>query len=147
MADSIYESLKRFEQKYAALKKLGLRVNGLILLDPKRKIHAIDVSRPLVFDSRLLPKRFEGLTIKAKIHGDLPEEFQVDREKKEFIWAPERFERFVDRCGQDIRVKLNNPAMDRSEMLSALCFGDFEEHRSKVMQWVKEGKIPAYSEN
>jgi hypothetical protein len=37
--------------------------------------------------------------------------------------------------------------MERNEMLSAICFGDFEEHRSKVMQWVKEGKIPAYSEN
>lgn len=147
MADSIYDSLKRFEQKFANLKKMGLRVNGLILVDAKRKIHAIDVSRPLIFDSRLLPKRFEGLTIKSKIHGDLPEEFNVDREKKEFIWAPERFEKFVDRCGPEIRTKLNNPAMERTEMLSAICFGDFEEHRSKVMQWVQEGKIPAYSEN
>lgn len=147
MADTIYDTLKRFDQKYGHLKKLGLRINGLVLLDPKRKIHAIDISRPLVFDSRMLPKRFEGLTVKAKIYGELPEEFNVNREKKEFIWAPERFEKFVDRCGSEIRKKLNNPSMERNEMLSAICFGDFEEHRSKVMQWVKEGKIPAYSEN
>lgn len=143
----MYDSLKRFQEKYGHLKKMGLRINGLTLLDPKRKIHAIDVSRPLVFDSRLIPKKFEGLAVKCKISGDLPEEFSVNRDKKEFIWAPERFEKFVDRCGTEIKKKLNNPAMDRKEMLSAICFGDFEEHKSKCMKWVQEGKIPAYSEN
>lgn len=126
---------------------MGLRINGLILVDIKRKAHAIDVSRPLVFDSRLLPKKFEGLAVKSKIYGELPAEFNVNREKKEFIWAPERFEKFVDRCGTEIKKQLNNPAMERSEMLSAICFGDFEEHKSKIQKWVKEGKIPAYCEN
>src|SRR5687767_1229610 len=130
----MYDSLKRFEQKYGHLKKLGLRINGLKMIDPKRKSHAIDVSRPLIFDSRLLPKKFEGLPLKASIYGELPAEFKVDREKKEFIWAPERFEMFVDRCSGEIRKTLNAPEMDRSEMLSALCFGDFQEHKNKVMQ-------------
>ena len=96
---SLYETLERFEKKFSLLKKKGLRVNGLKMIDPKRKKHVIDVSRPLVFDNRQLPKSFEGLEIKAVISGDLPMEFKIDRtkpdwQKKEYIWAPERFEHF-----------------------------------------------------
>ena len=143
----MYDSLKRFEQKYGHLKKLGLRINGLVMIDPKRKSHAIDLSRPLVFDSRLLPKKFEGLLVKSKIYGELPAEFNVNREKREYVWAPERFEKYVDRCGAEIKKKLNNPAMDRNEMLSALCFGDYEEHKVKYNSLIQQGKFVAYSEN
>ena len=148
----MYDSLKRFEVKYAHLKKLGLRVNGLAITDPKKKTHVIDVSRPLIFDSRLLPKRFEGLDVKSKIQGDLPIEFKIDREqvdwhKLEYIWSPERFEKFVDRCAEEIKGKLENPKMNRSEMLSAICFGNFEEHKIKCEKLISEGKIPAYREN
>jgi hypothetical protein len=30
-------------------------------------------------------------------------------------------------------------------MLSALCFGNFEEHKTKCEKLIKEGKIPAFS--
>ncbi|MFI5150638.1 MAG: hypothetical protein ACHQRM_12945 [Bacteroidia bacterium] len=143
----MYDSLKRFELKFAHLKKLGFRINGLVMIDPKRKSHAIDVSRPLIFDSRLIPKKFEGLPIKCKIYGELPVEFNVDREKKEYVWAPERFEKYVDRCATEIKKTLNNPAMNRNEMLSALCFGNFEEHKVKYMQLIQQGKFAAYREN
>ncbi len=143
----MYESLKRFEQKYGHLKKLGFRINGLIMIDPKRKSHAIDVSRPLIFDSRLIPKRFEGLPVKSKIYGELPVEFAVDREKREYVWAPERFEKYVDRCSAEIKKLLNNPAMNRNDMLSALCFGNFEEHKVKYLQLIQQGKFAAYREN
>jgi len=148
----LYDTLERFEKKFAHLKKKGLRINGLKLIDPKRKKHVIDVSRPLVFDNRQLPKSFEGLDIKAIIHGDLPMEFSVDRtkpdwQKKEYIWAPERFEHFVDRCSLEIKKQLGNPDMSRDDMLSALCFGNFEEHKKKTQQLVTEGKIPAYGKN
>ena len=108
----LYETLDRFEKKFASLKKKGLRVNGLKMIDPKRKKHVINISRPLVFDNRLLPKSFEGLEVKAVISGDLPMEFSVDRtrpdwQKKEYIWAPERFENYVDRCSDDIKKKLD----------------------------------------
>ena len=148
----LYETLDRFEKKFASLKKKGLRVNGLKMIDPKRKKHVIDISRPLVFDNRLLPKSFEGLEVKAVISGDLPSEFKIDRtipdwQKKEYIWAPERFEHFVDRCSDDIKKQLGNPAMTRDEMLSALCFGNFEEHKKKTSELIKEGKIPDYRKN
>ena len=148
----LYDTLERFEKKFGYLKKKGLRINGLKMIDPKRKKHVIDVSRPLVFDNRLLPKSFEGLDVKAIIHGDLPSEFMIDRtkpdwQKKEYIWAPERFEHFVDRCGPEIKKQLGNLNMTRDEMLSALCFGDYEAHKEKTKQLVLEGKLPNYRSN
>jgi hypothetical protein len=148
----LYDTLNRFEKKFAHLKKKGLRINGLKMIDPKRKKHVIDVSRPLVFDTRELPKSFEGLDVKAIIHGDLPSEFSIDRTqpdwtKKEYIWAPERFEMFVDRCCDDIRKKLGDPKMTRDDMLSALAFGDFKAHQEKTTALIKEGKLPSYIRN
>jgi hypothetical protein len=148
----LYDTLERFEKKFGHLKKKGLRINGLKMIDPKRKKHVIDVSRPLVFDNRLLPKSFEGLEVKAIIHGDLPTEFKIDRtipdwQKKEYIWAPERFEHFVDRCATEIKKQLGNANMSREEMLSALCFGDYEAHKKKTEQLVLEGKLPNYRAN
>ena len=148
----LYETLDRFEKKFSHLKKKGLRINGLKMTDPKRKKHVIDISRPLVFDNRLLPKSFEGLEVKAVVHGEMPQEFQIDRtqpdwQKREYIWAPERFEHFVDRCSDYIRKQLGNPKMTRDEMLSALAFGDFDAHKEKTSQLIKEGKVPAFPKN
>ncbi|HET6245835.1 MAG: hypothetical protein H0V01_12270 [Bacteroidetes bacterium] len=148
----MYDILKKFEDKYVNLKKKGMQVEGLLLIDPKRKKHVISISRPFVFDNRNLPKRYETLEIKSKIQGELPQEFKINREnpdwqKTEFIWAPERFEHFVDRCSTEIRKKLDQPEMSRNEMLDALCFGNFQEHKAKCEAMVKEGKIPAFKNN
>ena len=148
----LYDTLDRFEKKFGHLKKKGLRINGLKMIDPKRKKHVIDISRPLIFDNRLLPKSFEGLEVKAIIHGDLPTEFKIDRtkpdwQKKEYIWSPERFENFVDRCGPEIKKQLGNLNMTRDEMLSALCFGDYEAHKKKTEILVLEGKVPSFQIN
>jgi hypothetical protein len=148
----LYDTLERFEKKFGHLKKKGLRINGLKMIDPKRKKHVIDVSRPLIFDNRLLPKSFEGLDVKAIIHGDLPNEFKIDRtvpdwQKKQYIWAPERFEIFVDRCAVEIKKQLGNTNMSRDEMLSALCFGDFTAHKEKTDTLIAEGKLPSFTVN
>lgn len=147
----MFDILKKFETKFGHLKKNGLTIEGLSLIDVKRKKHVIKISRPLVFDNRLLPKRFEGLDVKTniKLTEDLPKEFNVDRtqpdwHKKQYIWAPERFVKFVDRCEKEIKVKLNSPQMSKKEMLDALCFGNYEEHKQKSMQLIKEGKLPPY---
>ena len=148
----LYETLDRFEKKFAALKKKGMKVNGLTMIDPKRKKHVINISRPLIFDTRQIPKSYEGLEIKAIISGDLPMEFNVDRtkpdwHKKEYIWAPERFEKYVDRCEDEIKKQLGDPKMSREDVLSALCFGDFEAHKKKTQEMIKEGKLPSYRKN
>ena len=100
----MFEILKSFESKYGHLKKKGLTIEGLSMIDPKKKKHVIKISRPLIFDNRLLPKRFEGLDVKTniKLNDDMPTEFKVDRtlpdwHKSQYIWAPERFVKYVDR--------------------------------------------------
>lgn len=142
----MFEILGHFEKKYKPLTKDGLRFQGLSLIDVKRKKHVIMVAKPFIFDNRKLPKVYDGLEIKSKIEGDLPTEFKVDV-KKEYIWAPQRFEKFVDRCAEDIRKKFKNPEMSRKEMLDALAFGNFDEHKKKCATLLKEGKIPPLSLN
>lgn len=145
----MFEILKNFESKYNTLKKKGLRIEGLSMIDPKRKKHVIMISKPFLFDNRQLPKTYEGLEIKSKIEGGLPEEFKFDKDaaKKEYLWAPAKFEKFVDRCSDEIRKQFGNPNMSRQEMLDALAFGNFEEHKKKSLQLMKEGKIPPFKLN
>lgn len=145
----MFEILKSFESKFGSLKKKGLRIEGLSMIDPKRKKHVIMISKPFLFDNRLLPKTYEGLDIKSKIEGGLPEEFKIEKEviKKDYLWAPMKFEKFVDRCSEDIKKQFNNPNMSRAEMLDALAFGSFEDHKKKTLALMQEGKIPTFKMN
>jgi hypothetical protein len=143
----MFQTLKHFEEKYGSLKKKGLRIEGLNLVDVKRKKHVIVISKPFVFDNRSLPKVYEGLEVKSKIEGALPDEFKITPESKDYVWAPYRFENFVDRCSVEIKKKFNNPLMTREEMLDALAFGNFEEHKKKVQLLVEEGKIAPFKMN
>lgn len=145
----MFEILKSFESKFGSLKKKGLRIEGLTMIDPKRKKHVINISKPFLFDNRLLPKTYEGLDIKSKIEGGLPEEFKIEKEAlvKEYLWAPSKFEKYVDRCSEDIKKQFGNPTMSRKEMLDALAFGNFEDHIKKSTALMLEGKIPAFELN
>ena len=145
----MFEILKSFESKFGSLKKKGLRIEGLSMIDPKRKKHVIMISKPFLFDNRLLPKTYEGLDIKSKIEGGLPEEFKIEKEviKKDYLWAPIKFEKFVDRCSEEIKKQFNNPNMSRTEMLDALAFGSFEDHKKKTLTLMQEGKIPTFKMN
>ena len=90
------------------------------MIDPKRKKHVILISKPFMFDNRQLPKSYEGLDIKAKIEGMLPKEFSIvpkESPKKEYLWAPNKFEKYVDRCSEEIRAQFGNPKMTRKERL------------------------------
>lgn len=144
--------LQRFKDKYKTLEKKGLIIEGMVVVDHARRQNAISVSKPFIFDSRSIPKKFEGIQVKKRIVGDMPEEFQIDRSqpdwhKKEYIWAPERFEMFVDRCLNDIRKSLGQDGLTRDEALDAICFGDFEEHSRKVKRLIREGKVPAFNKS
>ena len=132
--------LDRFTKKYSHLQKKGLRVDGLAEIDSVRKYKVIKVSKPFIFDNREIPDKFEGIKLQKRISGDLPDEFKVEKER--FIWAPDRYEKFVDRCGDEIKNKLGNDNMTREEMLDAVCGGDFKAHILKVTAWAKEGRIP-----
>ncbi len=140
--ENMFEILKSFEVKFKDLKKKGLRIEGLSMIDPKRKKHVIMISKPFLFDNRLLPKTYEGLSIKSKIEGSLPKEFLINKnsEKKEYLWCPTRFEKYVDRCALEIKQKFESPNMTRAEMLDALAFGDFEAHKKKAELLLSEAK-------
>jgi len=142
--------LERFISKYGHLTKKGLKIIGLAEIDSEKRIKVIVISKPFVFDSRQIPDKFEGLKIRRQVHGKLPTEFIIrrpsaDGTKLDFIWAPERFEKFVDRKIDNIRERLGDPNMSREEVLDALCFGDFKAHTKKVEQWIKDGIVPPYS--
>ena len=79
----------------------------------------------------------------------MPEEFKIEKEtiKKDYLWAPNKFEKYVDRCSEDIKKQFGNPNMSRSEMLDALAFGSFEDHKKKTLTLIQEGKIPPISLN
>ncbi|MBL4656219.1 MAG: hypothetical protein JKY33_10405 [Bacteroidia bacterium] len=142
--------LKRFEKKYGRLKKKGLIIDELTGIKSGKMFTVINVSRPFMFDNRLIPAKFEGVEIKRKIYGTLPSEFKInkkDSEQNGYIWAAERFEQYVDNHAEEIKIQLDNPDMSREEMLDALCFGNFEKHQQKCARWVEEGKIPAFNEN
>jgi hypothetical protein len=150
----MFEILKKFETKYGHLTKKGLKIEGLSIIDVQKKKHVIKLSRPLIFDNRLLPKKFEGLDVKAniKLGEEMPAEFMIDRSqpdwhKKQYMWAPERFEKYVNRCEAEIKEELNCEQMTKEELLDALCFGDFKAHKEKSDKLIKEGKLPAYCEN
>lgn len=145
------EILERFEKKYGHLKAKGLKFKGLAEIDAEKRIKVIVISKPFVFDGRLIPDKYEGIRIRRHIHGKLPTEFKIrppadDGTRVDFIWAPERFEKFVDRKMDSIRERLQSPEMSREEILDALCFGDFKAHKAKVEQWIADGVVPAYTE-
>lgn len=141
--------LERFKTKFKHLEKKGLIIEGMVVVDHARRQNAISVSKPFIFDSRLIPKKFDGLQVKKRIVGEMPKEFQLDRtqpdwHKMDYIWAPERFENFVDRCFDEIKSELGYSDITRDEMLDALCFGDFNEHKQKTEQMIRSGKVPAF---
>lgn len=117
-----------------------MRVDGLAEIDSVRKYKVIKVSKPFIFDNREIPEKFEGIKLQKRISGELPEEFKVDKER--FIWAPDRYEKFVDRCGDEIKEALGDDELTREDMLDAVCGGNFQAHILKVTAWAKEGRIP-----
>nr|AOE11408.1 hypothetical protein [uncultured bacterium] len=142
--------LTRFKEKYKPLLKKGLIIEGMVVVDHARRKNAISVSKPFIFDNRNIPTSFDGIQVKKRIVGEMPIEFQIDRtqpdwHKKEYIWAPERFELFVDRALGEIKDKLGDSRLTREEALDAVCFGNFEEHARKVKMLVRQGKVPAYN--
>jgi hypothetical protein len=104
----------------------------------------IGVSRPFIFDRRLLPNTYLGVGVRTTARPPLPQEFQGQKYPQGYVWSPPNYERFVDRCANEIRERLGNPTMTRTEMLNALVGRPFEEHLAACRRWVKEGKIPPF---
>lgn len=136
--------ISAFTSRYEHLKKDGLKIQGIASLIGG--IDAISVSTPFIFDNRLIPQEFMGLKVRKGIsEDDLPEEFKNIDNEKEYIWAYQRFESFVDNNCDLIRRRLGSDQMSREEMLDAICFGDFMAHKTQCIKWEMEGAIPKWN--
>jgi hypothetical protein len=114
----LQQATARFREEFGSLR--GLAISGLGVHHGGSWV--IGVSHPLIFDRRRVPTYYLGLPVNATVSQPLPEEFQG------YAWAPENYERFVDRCSHEIRRELGRPEMSREEMLHALIGVPFEEH-------------------
>jgi len=137
--------IAEFNRQYGYLRGFGLRIRGIANLIDKYDV--ISISTPFIFDRAKLPHKFMGLDVRDGINeSDLPSEFRDLDPDKDYIWAYQRFENYVDNHATLIRNTLGNQNMTRGEMLDALCFGDFNKHKAMCIEWHKEGKIPDWKE-
>ncbi len=142
-----YQSIiSEFKKQYGYLQIFGLQIHGVGNLISDYNV--ISISVPFIFDKTKLPEKFMGLDLRSVTAvDDLPIEFRSINSHNEYIWAYQRFEAFVDKHSEEIRKTLQNPKMTRKEMLDALCFGNFENHKQQCILWESEGKIPKWEQN
>ena len=110
---------QRFRNEFESIP--GLRITGAGVYHGGSWV--IGTTRPLIFDRRRVPDRYLGIEIRASVYGELPPEFDSDQ-----VWAPENYERYVDRCGATIATALGNSEMTRQEMLHALVGMPFQQY-------------------
>ncbi|HYG40338.1 MAG TPA: hypothetical protein VD908_17035 [Cytophagales bacterium] len=135
--------ISKFKSQYGHLKKYGLKIHGVANLIADHNV--ISISTPFIFDRTKLPDKFLGLDLRnGTVENEMPPEFQNIDNDKEYIWAYQRFEEYVDNHTDIIRETLDNPTMTREEMLDALCFGNFKNHKEMCIKWENEAIIPKW---
>jgi hypothetical protein len=111
--ESLFKEIEReFRDDYGH--RNGLAIQGIGNCHGSLVIGA---THRLIFDRRLLPGTYLGLPVHCSV-SDIPADFQVF---KDYIWAPENYQHFVDRHAEEIRRELGRPEMSPEEMLHALC--------------------------
>ena len=123
-------------------------VQGLVVSEEPGIYHGgswvIDVTHPFIFDRRRLPREHLGVWLHTGVELPLPPEFSDQLYPDGYAWSPPNFERFVDRCANEIRHRLGNPTMSRAEMLHALSGMPFEDFDAHCRESVKKGNIPPF---
>lgn len=135
--NTMYDILKRFQERYGYLKKMGVTFEGIQMTDTIKKKHSIILTRPFLFDCRLLPKRYEGIEIKVRIQGGLPAEFKPTS-PSDYTFAPEKFIQYVEKNLDTLRAHFDKPEMTKEELLDALAFGNFEQHKKNAQKLMRE---------
>ena len=130
--------IDRFQAEYGRLK--GVTITGPGVYHCGEWI--IRLTHPFIFDRRTLPLHYLGVRILSGRAPPLPPEFEGQTLPQAYVWAPTNFERFVDRCGDEVRGQLGRPDLTREEMLDALLGFSFEEHRKRYRDAVCKGMLP-----
>lgn len=137
--------ISKFSNQYGHLKKYGLKIHGVVNLIADHNV--ISISTPFIFDRTKLPDKFMGFDLRdGTAENEMPIEFQNIDNDKEYIWAYQRFEEYVDNHADIIRETLGTPTMTRETMLDALCFGNFNKHKEMCLKWENEATIPKWKE-
>jgi hypothetical protein len=123
-------------------------IEGLVVNEEPSIYHGgswvVDVTHPFIFDRRSLPREHLGVWLRTRVQLPLPPEVADQHYPDGYAWSPPNFERFVDRCANEIRQRLGNPTMSRAEMLHALIGTPFEEFVAHCRESVKKGFIPPF---
>jgi hypothetical protein len=131
-----------FKREFSSIE--GIRDIGDAAVGPGTE-WVIPVLRSFVYDRRddPVPASYLGLVVRQSYDSDdLPEEFRLGPDRMGYVWAPFRYERYVDRCTIEIATLLGQPKMHRSEILDAICpTGDFKKWIRQYEEWVTQGKI------
>lgn len=118
--------VEEFRREYGHIH--GLKIDGI------GNCHGsvvLGITTQLIFDRRLIPESYLGVPVYGLI-AEVPEDF---KQFKEYIWAPENYEYFVDHHAEEIRKELSNPDMSHDEMLSALCGMEFHKFVEMCRSW------------
>lgn len=143
--DYIKKVSEKFKEEFGHLSS----IRGISYGDYHGSTWVISYSHPFIFDQRKAPPSiYLGVDVREGTPAsEMPEEFQTGDVKQEYVWAYQRYEKFVDRCSDQIRRELNSPDMAREEMLDALTpGGNFQAWKSQCQIWEEQGKIPRYQE-
>ena len=90
------------------------------------------VLRPFIFDKRLIPNSFLGMSVKVSLSEPLPDDFEVF---SGYVWAPENYANFVDSKSETIREALGDRSMSREDMLHALIGMPFDDWIQKCREF------------
>lgn len=126
-------------------------------MDPVPGNDVIDVMHAFIFDSRKIPETYKGFRVSnqrampSEPQQDdifepeyLPQEFVIGDDEVIYVEdaeAPLRYTTFVDRCEDDIRKALGDPAMSRMDILDALAWGNFQRHCDLYRRIKHERKV------
>jgi hypothetical protein len=138
--DVVEMVIEKFQEEYGNIPHLRILGKGIL----HGGVWVINVQFPFIFDKRKIPNSFLGIDINISITNDsLPDEFKVNDPRKEYIWAPDRYEKYVDKNIEIIRQELGNSNMDKTDILSALCGQDFNDYVRMCEEWERKGIIPS----
>ena len=143
--DYIAKVLGKFKEEFGSLPGMRNIHSG----NYHGSVWVIGYSHPFIFDQRKAPPSiYLGVDVRGGTPlNEMPEEFQITDREREYVWAYQRYEKFVDRCEDQIRKELGDPDMTREEMLDALTNGgNFQSFKSQCQIWEEEGRIPRYQE-
>src|SRR6187551_654533 len=130
----IRQIANRFRQEFGHLPGISIDGPGI----PHGGGWAIGVTHDVIFDRRWLPRRYLGVHVRPGIRLPLPKEFANQQYPTGYAWSPPNFERFVDRCADEIRRRLGSPNMSRDEMLHALVGMPFEKFVAHCRESVRK---------